>query len=151
MSPPSPHPAAFELTREVVPDDIDDLGHVSNVVYLRWIQDVATAHWQALAPPASRAELVWVVVRHEIDYKAPAVMGDAIRLRTWVGAATGLLFERHTEVLRSGDGCLLARGRTLWCPIDPRTHRPRRVSPELRALCSSGDAEASGRISGGAS
>lgn len=151
MSGPSPHPASFELTREVQPADIDDLGHVSNVVYLRWIQDVATAHWRELAPLASQAELVWVVVRHEIDYKAPAVMGDAVRLRTWVGAATGLLFERHTEVFRTGDGRLLARGRTLWCPIDPRTHRPRRVSPHLRALCSTGNEEAAGRISGGAS
>lgn len=150
MSGPSQPPLSFELTCEVLPADIDVLGHVSNVVYLRWIQDVATAHWRELAPLASQADLVWVVVRHEIDYKAPAVLGDVVRLRTWVGAATGLLFERHTEVLR-GDGRMLARGRTLWCPIDPRTHRPRRVSPELRALCSTGDEEAAGRISGGAS
>ena len=151
MSGPSSHPPSFELIREVLPADIDELGHVSNVVYLRWIQDVATAHWRELAPLASQSELVWVVVRHEIDYKAPAVLGDAVRLRTWVGAATGLLFARHTEVVRSGDGRMLARGRTLWCPIDPRTHRPRRVSPELRTLCSTGDEEAAARFSGGAS
>lgn len=150
MSGPTPRPASFELTREVLPADIDELGHVSNVVYLRWIQDVATAHWRELAPPASQAELLWVVVRHEIDYKAPAILGDSVRLRTRVGTASGLLFERHTEV-RRGDGRLLAQGRTLWCPIDPRTHRPRRVSPELRALCSTGDEEAAGRVSGGAS
>jgi acyl-CoA thioester hydrolase len=134
-------PAPFELERSVMPTDIDELGHVSNVVYLRWVQEVASAHWRELAPPAMQAELLWVVVRHEIDYKASAVLDDRIRLRTWVGVAAGLLFERHTEVRRDGDGQLLARGRTLWCPVDPRTHRPKRVSPELRALCSVGDSK----------
>jgi acyl-CoA thioester hydrolase len=132
-------PASFELERDVACDDIDELGHVSNVVYVRWVQEVASAHWQELAPEAMQAELLWVVVRHEIDYKAPAVLGDGVRLRTWVGIADGILFERHTEVRRTADGRLLARGRTLWCPVDPRTHRPKRVSPELRALCSVGE------------
>jgi acyl-CoA thioester hydrolase len=131
--------ASFELERSVTPADIDELGHVSNVVYLRWVQEVAAAHWRELAPPAMQVELLWVVVRHEIDYKAPAVLGDRIRLKTRVGMASGILFERHTEVRRAGDDQLLARGRTLWCPVDPRTHRPRRVSPALRALCSVGD------------
>ena len=131
--------ACFELERSVTPADIDELDHVSNVVYLRWVQEIATAHWRELATPEMQAELLWVVVRHEIDYKAPAVLGDRIRLRTWVGMASGILFERHTEVRRAGDEQLLARGRTLWCPVDPRTHRPRRVSPALRALCSVGE------------
>lgn len=135
---------SFELSVDVLPADIDELGHVSNVVYVRWVQEVAAAHWRALAPPAFQAELFWVVVRHEIDYKAPAVLGDQVRLRTWVGVATGLLFERHTEMRRARDGQLLARGRTLWCPVDAHTHRPRRVSPELRALCSVPESEASG-------
>jgi acyl-CoA thioester hydrolase len=132
-------PTSFELERNVAREDIDELGHVSNVVYVRWVQEVASAHWRELAPAAMQGELLWVVVRHEIDYKAPAVLGDRVRLRTWVGVADGILFERHTEVRRTADGRLLARGRTLWCPVDPRTHRPKRVSPELRALCSVGE------------
>jgi acyl-CoA thioester hydrolase len=139
MTGPTPLATSFELNQKVLPTDIDELGHVSNVVYVRWIQDVAEAHWRVLAPPSSQAELVWVVVRHEIDYKAPAVLGDGVRLRTWVGVATGLLFERHTEVRRAENEQLLALGRTLWCPVDARTHRPKRVSPELRALCSQGE------------
>jgi acyl-CoA thioester hydrolase len=141
-------PASFELGREVLPGDIDELGHVSNVVYLRWVQEAAAAHWRALAPPPSQSELLWVVVRHEIDYKAPAVLGDQVRLLTWVGLATGLLFERHTEIGRAGDGQLLARARTLWCPVDSETHRPRRVSPELRALFSVPEAKSSASGSG---
>jgi acyl-CoA thioester hydrolase len=130
--------ASFELECDVLPGDIDELGHVSNVVYVRWVQDVAAAHWRELAPRSAQAELLWVVVRHELDYKAPAVLGDRVRLKTWVGVASGVLFERYTEVHRIGDGRLLAHGRTMWCPVDPKTHRPRRVSPEVRALWSVG-------------
>ena len=120
-----------ELTVRVVGDDIDELDHVNNTVYLRWVQDVATAHWRAVASAEMQAAFVWVVLRHEIDYKAPARLDDELLLRTWVGDASRLTFERHTEILR--DQQLLARARTLWCPISTRTGRPTRVTPELRA------------------
>ena len=81
--------------------------------------------------------MVWVVLRHEIEYKQPARLGDAIIARTWVGAASRLKFERHTEVVREVDGRLLAKARTLWCPIDSATGRPSPVSPEVRASFSS--------------
>jgi len=129
-------PEVFEQAVRVEPADIDTLGHVNNVVYLRWVQAVAAAHWRALAPAEEQAALVWVVTRHEIDYKHPAGPGDEVVARTWVGEAEGLRFERHTEVVRRADGKLLARARTVWCPIDARTGRPRRVSPEVRGLFS---------------
>jgi acyl-CoA thioester hydrolase len=124
---------AFELSLAIRPEDIDELNHVNNVVYLRWVQDVATAHWRVLATPAEQKDVAWVAVRHEIDYLRPAVPGDAIIARTWVGAADGLRFERHTELLRARDRKILARARTVWCPIDVRTGRPREVTPDLRA------------------
>ena len=127
----------YELSLEIKPEDIDELNHVNNVVYLRWVQDVATAHWRVLATPAEQKEVAWVAIRHEIDYLRPAVPGDAIIARTWVGAADGLRFERNTEIMRARDRKVLARARTLWCPIDPGTGRPKEVSPELRARFSS--------------
>ena len=69
---------AHEITVEVAPEDIDELGHVNNIVYLRWIQDVATAHWRAAAPPDAVDAIAWVVRRHEIDYRHPALPGDRI-------------------------------------------------------------------------
>ena len=123
----------FEITVPVLPHDVDELGHVNNTVYLRWVQDVATAHWQALASAESQAEVVWVVVRHEIDFKAPALPGDEVLLRTWVGEATRIRFERHTQILHATRKQLLAQARTLWCPISTRTGKPHRVSDELRA------------------
>lgn len=127
------HPAPFDLHLAVQPGDIDELGHVNNVVYLRWVQDTAVAHWQATAEPADQAALVWVVVRHEIDYLRPARPNDAIVARTWVGAIVGRDFERHTEIRRVRDRKLLARARTLWCPIDRATGKPTYPSPAVRA------------------
>ncbi|PYK90695.1 MAG: acyl-CoA thioesterase [Verrucomicrobia bacterium] len=121
------------MTVPVLSTDIDEQGHVNNTVYLRWIQDVATAHWKSLASAQSQAAIGWIVLRHEIDYKLPASFGDEIVLRTWVGQASRLKFERFTEVRRRIDNQLLSQARTLWVPIDVRTGKPTRVSAELRA------------------
>src|SRR5262245_45321548 len=122
----------FEISVSVMPEDIDGQNHVNNTVYLRWVQDVATAHWQAIASSEAQEGIGWVVLRHEIDYKAPACLGDDIVLRTRVGKATRLTFERFTEILRRIDGQLLSKARTLWCPINARTGRPIRVPLEVR-------------------
>ncbi len=123
----------FALPRTIAPGDIDELGHVNNVVYLRWVQDVAIAHWSAAATVAQQAEVAWVAIRHEIDYKHPALPGDGIVARTWVGTADSHRFERLTEIVRATDGKLLAQARTVWCPINRKTGRLTRVSDGVRA------------------
>jgi acyl-CoA thioester hydrolase len=125
--------APFEMTVPVKLGDIDEQNHVNNTVYLRWVQEVATAHWRAIASPEAQEGIGWVVLRHEIDYKTPATLGDEIVLRTWVGKATRLTFERFTEILRKSDRQLFSQARTLWCPINTQTGRPVRVSTEVRA------------------
>jgi acyl-CoA thioester hydrolase len=124
--------APFEITVSVLPADIDGQNHVNNTVYLRWVQEVATAHWCAVARTDAQESFGWVVLRHEIDYKAPACLGDHVVLRTWVGKATRLRFERFTEIRRSSDGQLLSTARTLWCPINAQTGRPVRLPVEVR-------------------
>lgn len=126
----------FGLTRRVEAHDLDERAHVNNVVYVQWVQDAAAAHWATLAPQGAADEVAWVALRHEIDYLKPALLGDEIDVATWVGVAEGLSFERFTEIRRRSDGVLLARARTLWCPVDARTGKPRRVSAEIRARCS---------------
>ena len=127
------NPPVFEMTVAVQPVDIDGQNHVNNTVYLRWVQDVATAHWNSLTTAETQDAIGWVVVRHEIDYKMPANLGDEIVLRTWVGQASRLKFERFTEVLRKSDRRLLAQARTVWVPIDSKTAKPVRVPVEVRA------------------
>jgi acyl-CoA thioester hydrolase len=131
--------SVFEMTVPVLPADIDEQNHVNNTVYLRWVQDVATAHWREVASAEVQQLIGWVVLRHEIDYKAPACLGDEILLRTWVGKATRLTFERFTEIGRKRgrpdevNNELLSQARTLWCPIDSQTGKPIRVPADVRA------------------
>jgi len=129
----------YEMRIEVQDSDIDELGHVNNVVYVRWVQDAAVAHWCAEAPAKDQEILRWVVMRHEIDYKRPAFAEDEIIAATWVGKASKLAFERHTELLRAADRKLLAKARTLWCPIDVKSGKPTQVSAEVRKRFSTGE------------
>ncbi len=122
---------AYEIEIFIKPENIDQLGHVNNVVYVQWIQDAAVAHWYTLVNEKERKNLLWVVIRHEIDYKRPAFAKDTIMARTWVGAASRRAFERHTEIIRTSDMKLLAKGRTFWCPIDAKTRKLIQVSDDV--------------------
>jgi acyl-CoA thioester hydrolase len=131
-----PQPAdrtIFEVPFSAAPEDIDELGHVNNAVWVRWIQDVATAHWQAVADPADIAAFLWVVTRHEIDYLRALGPGGHVTARTWVGEAPkGARFDRHIEFVGTG-GMLHVRARTTWAMIDRASGRPLRVTPEVAA------------------
>ena len=131
-----PPPEAFEIIVPVQAADIDQQKHVNNAIYLRWVQEVATAHWEARAPASACQTIGWVVLRHEIDYKIPACLGDEILLRTWVGQATRATFERFTEMRRRSDHELVAQARTLWVPVNSATGKPTRVPSEVRAAFS---------------
>ena len=123
----------FEIELEARAEHIDELGHVNNAVWVQWIQQVAVAHWQAVADPAHRHAYYWVVVRHEIDYLRAAHAGDVITGRTWVGdAPQGARFDRFVEFTGS-DGKACVRAKTQWAIIDKALGRPIRVPPEVVA------------------
>lgn len=123
----------FETRITAAPDDIDELGHVNNAVWVRWIQDMATSHWRAAADPAHVEAYVWVVTRHEIDYLRFVVPGETVTARTWVGEAPkGARFDRHVE-FTGEDGKVRVRAKTTWAIIDKATGRPLRVPKEVAA------------------
>lgn len=124
----------FELPIVVRPEDIDDNAHVNNVVYLRWIYDVALAHWQVAAPAAMQATYAWVATRHEIDYRREALLGDPIVARTWIGQVDSRRFERRTSIVRTSDQQLLARSVSHWALITRATGRITRIPAEMVAL-----------------
>jgi acyl-CoA thioester hydrolase len=117
----------FELTFTAAAGHIDELGHVNNAVWVQWIQQVAVAHWEALAAAAHRDAFFWVVVRHEIDYLRAAHEGDRVTARTWVGdAPQGARFDRFVE-FTGADGKVCVRAKTDWAIIDKALGRPIRV------------------------
>jgi acyl-CoA thioester hydrolase len=122
----------YEIKIPVTREDIDELGHVNNIIYLRWVQEAAIAHWQFAATEEQQKQILWVIKRHEIDYKMSARLEDEIIACTWVGEAEELVFERHTEILRASDRKTLARALTFWVPIDKASGRPIRVDADVR-------------------
>ena len=120
----------FSHSFSVDSGEIDELGHVNNVAYLQWVQDIAVAHWNDAATREQLDKFIWVVVRLEIDYKKPAFADEEITAETWVGEWTAVTCERFTEIKRGDE--LLVKGRTVWCMIDKQTARPVRISAELR-------------------
>jgi len=124
----------FTQTFAPAPADIDDNGHVNNVVYLAWAQDLAIAHWKRCAPAADQAAYAWVAIRHEIDYRRALLPGETAAGRTWVSdVAEGPRFERFVRIDGPG-GAMCAQVRTIWVLIEKTSGRPRRVPPAMVAM-----------------
>lgn len=123
----------FTHTIIILPEDIDHMGHVNNVVYVRWVQEVAAAHWQSVTSPETRLKFLWVVLRHEIDYKNPTFLSDTITGTTWVPSYQGARSERIVQ-LTNQDGKIVAEAKTLWCMLDSSSMRPTRITDEVISL-----------------
>lgn len=125
----------FSLPMTATAGDIDEVGHVSNLVYLRWVQDVATAHSQSLGWDMARYRefgAVFIVRRHEIDYVAQVLEGEQLVAETWVDDWRLASCTRKTEIKRGAQ--VVARAATTWALISLASGRPQKIPDELRAL-----------------
>ena len=122
----------FSHSFTVSPEDIDAQNHVNNVAYVKWIQDVAVAHWFSATDEATRERYTWIVLRHEIDYKKQAFENEEITATTWVGEPTRISWERFTEIKRGED--LLVKAKSIWCLIERATQKPSRITAEMIEL-----------------
>ncbi|MEJ2216818.1 MAG: acyl-CoA thioesterase [Gemmatimonadota bacterium] len=128
-------PRIYTRSVEVTPEAIDANGHVNNLEYLRWMQEVATAHSAAQGWPVERylaTGLSWFVRSHFIEYVSPAFEGDTLSIYTWVKGMGSRSSPRRYLFWREHDGKAIARAETLWVFVDMRTGRPHQVPPELR-------------------
>ena len=123
---------AFQHTFLVEASDIDQLGHANNVAYVRWVQDVAAAHWHSLYPTGpTPPPQVWVVQEHQVRYLRSAYAGDELRALTWVADVKGACSKRLTRIERVADGQLLCAAETQWVLLDAGSGRPVRVPSEV--------------------
>ena len=122
----------FEYKITIKPEDIDELGHVNNVVYLRWVQQVAAAHWNSRALSPITSKYLWVVLRHEIDYLRPALLNDEITAQTWVSSMEGVKSVRNVKFSVNGND--LAQAKTVWCLLDALTMKPKRIGEDIKNI-----------------
>ena len=136
-SPPAPpidKEPGFTLAFTAQPDDIDELGHVNNAVWVRWIQNIATAHWNAIAPQDAIDRYIWVVSRHEIDYRGNVGVGETVTGRTWISEPPkGARFWRNVS-FTGPDGKIKVSAKTNWAIIERSSGRPVRVPAGLAEL-----------------
>lgn len=125
-------PLLYEQRLTVAQEHLDTLGHVNNLVYLEWVLDIAVAHWRHATPEELRRDMLWVVRRHEVEYKASALLGEQLLVRTWIDEATRLTFKRKTLILRERDARTLVTAMTTWCPIDTQSRKLRAVDDAVR-------------------
>lgn len=115
---------------------VDGNGHVNNVVYIQWMQDVATLHFNAVggSAPMKQAGATWVVRSHNIEYLSPLFAGEDVIVLTWVVNFRRVRSLRRYRFLRATDKVLLARGETDWVFVDTASGRPCRIPDEIAGL-----------------
>jgi acyl-CoA thioester hydrolase len=129
-------PAIYCHSRVVAQEEIDGLGHVNNLHYLKWMQEAAVAHSAAQGWPTDRYRSIgaaFVVRAHRIEYRRPAFAGEKLEIRTWVSAFSKVTSLRKYQVFRPHDGQVLALGETDWAFMGLEPYVPRRITPELAA------------------
>lgn len=128
-----PDPFVFEL--DVVANDIDELGHANNAVYVRWMERCAWRHSQHLGLDLAayrQLDRAMAVVRHEVDYLASAYQGEHLRMGTWIVESDHKLrMLRRFQLIRPADGVTLLRARTTFACIELSSGRPRRMPAEF--------------------
>jgi acyl-CoA thioester hydrolase len=123
----------FSQSFTAEPHHIDELGHVNNSVWVQWVQEMATAHWSAVADPAHQEQYFWVVIRHEIDYRGNIAAGESAVGTTYIpGDPKGAKSIRMVEFV-DADGKPLVTAKTTWAMLDRETGRLARVRPEVLA------------------
>ena len=121
------------LTFTAQPQHIDELGHVNNAVWVDWIQQIATAHWSAVASPANQAAYTWVVTRHEIDYRGNIALGESVTAETFIPSApSGARFDRRVD-FSDAAGKVIVSAQTTWALIDKASGRLQRVREDVAA------------------
>ena len=111
------------------PADIDHMGHVNNSVYLKWVQEAVVRYWESLAPPDAIARHLWVALSHEIKYRRPAFLHDAVVADVIADRIEGAK-AFFTTVIKRGEETV-AEVTSSWCYLDAVTKRPARLARDI--------------------
>jgi acyl-CoA thioester hydrolase len=127
-----PVSSAYAKSFTIPRSSIDENGHVNNVAYVQWMQDIAVEHYSSIGGVLAQGpDATWVVREHKIEYLLPAFAGEEIEIRTWVENVRHVRSLRKYEFVRKSDGKVLVRGDTDWVFVDLKTGRPLPIPEEV--------------------
>jgi acyl-CoA thioester hydrolase len=116
---------------------IDENGHVNNVAYVQWMQDIAVEHYASIGGiEAQGKDATWVIREHRIEYFFPAFADEEIEIKTWVENLRRVRSLRKYEFIRTSDEKVLVRGETDWVFVNARTGRPLPIPEEVSKVFS---------------
>lgn len=124
----------FEHHIKVANSEIDELNHVNNEVYLKWLLSAATAHSAALGYSVSKfleGGGVFVVRRHELEYLRPAYLGEELIIETWLADFEIMKTTRKYRIKRKADGKTILTASTLWVYVDFKSGRPTEIPQSI--------------------
>lgn len=121
----------FEYPITILQSDIDEQGHINNIIYLKWVQEAAIAHWTSVANSQMLENNLWVVSRHEIDYLKSAYSDSKLIAKTWVTDPQGAKSERYINIVDAETETIYAKIKTTWYLLDSKTKRPKRIDAEI--------------------
>ena len=127
-------PEIFEQSFLVEKRHLDEQNHVNNVQYVQWVQDIAKAHWEARASQRQNLQYFWVVIKHEINYKKQAFLGDEILIQTYVSETSHVKSIRHVIIKNAETKKVLVEAKTTWALMDQEKKRPTKISEELKRI-----------------
>ena len=122
----------LEQEISVSKNDLDDLNHVNNVIYIQWVQEIAKNHWKSLVSDEIKDNYYWILLEHQIKYLNPAFLNDKIRLKTYIDKNEGVKSVRIVEIYNKDTNKLLVSSKTMWCLISAKTNKPCRITGEIR-------------------
>ena len=136
MGSETPCDGVYRYRFTVPASDIDVNGHVNNVAYVQWMQDVAVHHFRDVGgePLMDAAAATWVARSHHIEYLRPAYLGDDVEARTWVTDFSRVRSVRCYTFVRMSDDVLLAKGETEWVFVNATTGRPKAIPESITSL-----------------
>ena len=130
-----PISSIYSKTITIPSSAIDENGHVNNVVYVQWMQDIAIEHYASIGGvEAQGPDATWVIRKHSIEYFLPAFEGEEIEVRTWVEDLRKVRSLRMYEFVRKSDGKILVKGESDWVFMDMKTGRPKAIPAEVENI-----------------
>lgn len=124
----------FEQNIVVSTDDLDELNHVNNVRYVQWVNDIAKTHWEQNATQELLDTYFWVLINHNIAYKASALLNETVQLKTYVESSQGVTSTRIVEMYNAKTQTLIVKSETKWCLMSRQTLKPTRINTEIADL-----------------
>ena len=127
-----PISSVYSKTFPIPESAIDENGHVNNVAYVQWMQDIAVEHYSSIGGVEAQGyNATWVVREHRIEYLLPAYESEEIEVKTWVENIRRVRSLRKYEFIRKSDSKILVKGETDWVFVDAKSGRPLPISEKV--------------------